>query len=141
MKYSFFLYLQSLPRDLPPTIISQGEDFKPVQGQSEWSSDESPEEKFTTEEPRLKRRLNLKAGVSHWTRLIYLLDIRVRTRACIYHISRNYTLKIQLRSETGFTYLYFINYCAIIKLMISFYKVLVFQCLRVTFEHNPQVIK
>ncbi|XP_029996903.1 caspase recruitment domain-containing protein 11 isoform X1 [Sphaeramia orbicularis] len=53
---------QSLPRDLPPMIISQGEGFKPVQGQSEWSSDESPEEKFFSEEPRLKRRPNLKAG-------------------------------------------------------------------------------
>uniref|UniRef100_A0A672YC72 Caspase recruitment domain family, member 11 n=1 Tax=Sphaeramia orbicularis TaxID=375764 RepID=A0A672YC72_9TELE len=56
---------QSLPRDLPPMIISQGEGFKPVQGQSEWSSDESPEEKFFSEEPRLKRRPNLKAGVSN----------------------------------------------------------------------------
>ncbi|XP_028456431.1 caspase recruitment domain-containing protein 11 [Perca flavescens] len=51
---------QSLPRDLPPTIISQAGDFKPIQGQSEWSSDESPEEKFLSEEPRLKRRPNLK---------------------------------------------------------------------------------
>uniref|UniRef100_A0A8C9XYW1 Caspase recruitment domain family member 11 n=1 Tax=Sander lucioperca TaxID=283035 RepID=A0A8C9XYW1_SANLU len=56
---------QSLPRDLPPTIISQAEDFKPIQGQSEWSSDESPEEKLSSEEPRLKRRPNLKAVVSH----------------------------------------------------------------------------
>ncbi|XP_026218115.1 caspase recruitment domain-containing protein 11 isoform X2 [Anabas testudineus] len=53
---------QTLPRDLPPTIISQGEDFKPVQGQSEWSSDESPEDRIN-EEPRLKRRPNLKAGI------------------------------------------------------------------------------
>ncbi|XP_029914774.1 caspase recruitment domain-containing protein 11 isoform X2 [Myripristis murdjan] len=53
---------QSLPRDLPPTIISQGEEFKPVQGQSECSSDESPEEKFFPEEPRLRRRPNLKAA-------------------------------------------------------------------------------
>ncbi|XP_071402218.1 caspase recruitment domain-containing protein 11 isoform X1 [Centroberyx affinis] len=52
---------QSLPRDLPPTIISQGEDFKPVQGQSECSSDES-QEKFLHDEPRLKRRPNLKAA-------------------------------------------------------------------------------
>uniref|UniRef100_A0A3B4Y4J7 Caspase recruitment domain family member 11 n=1 Tax=Seriola lalandi dorsalis TaxID=1841481 RepID=A0A3B4Y4J7_SERLL len=55
---------QTLPRDLPPTIISQGEEFKPAHGQSEWSSDESPEEKFLPEEPRLKRRPNLKAVVS-----------------------------------------------------------------------------
>ncbi|KAF7651407.1 hypothetical protein LDENG_00111370 [Lucifuga dentata] len=54
--------VSSFPRDLPPTIISQGEEFKPVQGQSEWSSDESPEEKIVSEEPRLKRRPNLKAG-------------------------------------------------------------------------------
>uniref|UniRef100_A0A6D2XVZ3 CARD domain-containing protein n=1 Tax=Takifugu rubripes TaxID=31033 RepID=A0A6D2XVZ3_TAKRU len=32
-------------------------------GQSEWSSDESPEDRFLSEEPRLRRRLNLKAGV------------------------------------------------------------------------------
>ncbi|XP_039976012.1 caspase recruitment domain-containing protein 11 isoform X2 [Xiphias gladius] len=53
---------QSLPRDLPPPIISKGEEFKPVSGQSGWSSDESPEEKVLSEEPRLKRRPNLKAG-------------------------------------------------------------------------------
>ncbi|KAM4634344.1 caspase recruitment domain-containing protein 11 isoform 2-T2 [Polymixia lowei] len=53
---------QSLPRDMPPTIISQGEGFKPAQGQSECSSDELPEEKFfLNEEPRLRRRPNLKA--------------------------------------------------------------------------------
>uniref|UniRef100_UPI0037E8A83C caspase recruitment domain-containing protein 11 n=1 Tax=Semicossyphus pulcher TaxID=241346 RepID=UPI0037E8A83C len=51
----------SLPRDMPRAIISQGEELKPVPGQSEWSSDESPEDKFLSEEPRLKRRPNLKA--------------------------------------------------------------------------------
>ncbi|XP_034047240.1 caspase recruitment domain-containing protein 11 [Thalassophryne amazonica] len=50
----------SLPRDLPPAIISPGEDFKPLQGQSEWSSDESPEEKCPPEKPRLVRRPNIK---------------------------------------------------------------------------------
>ncbi|XP_076020706.1 caspase recruitment domain-containing protein 11 isoform X2 [Genypterus blacodes] len=54
--------ISSLPRDLPPTIISQGEAFKPAPVQSEWSSDESPEEKIIAEEPRLRRRPNLKAG-------------------------------------------------------------------------------
>ncbi|KAM8845346.1 caspase recruitment domain-containing protein 11 [Spinachia spinachia] len=49
----------TLPRDLPPTIFSQVVDDKPVQDQSEWSSDESP---LTSDEPRLKRRPNLKAG-------------------------------------------------------------------------------
>ncbi|KAM7386509.1 hypothetical protein PAMA_009221 [Pampus argenteus] len=49
---------QTLARDMPPTIISQVEEFKPAQVQSEWSSDESPE--FLSEEPRLKRRPNLK---------------------------------------------------------------------------------
>uniref|UniRef100_I3JPD1 Caspase recruitment domain family member 11 n=1 Tax=Oreochromis niloticus TaxID=8128 RepID=I3JPD1_ORENI len=63
---------QSLPRDLPPSIISQGEDCKLVQGQSECSSDESPDDKFFSEEPRLKRRLNLKAGVSY--SLLNLID-------------------------------------------------------------------
>ncbi|XP_053708161.1 caspase recruitment domain-containing protein 11 isoform X2 [Synchiropus splendidus] len=46
---------QSLPRDLPLTIISQAE-MKPCR--SEWSSDESHE----VEEPRLRRRPNLKAA-------------------------------------------------------------------------------
>eukprot|EP00064_Thunnus_orientalis_P005899 superscaffoldBa00000595_g5913 len=54
---------QNPQKDVPMTVISQGEEFKPVQGQSECSSDESPEEKFTAEEPRLKRRPNLKAGL------------------------------------------------------------------------------
>ncbi|XP_037545383.1 caspase recruitment domain-containing protein 11 [Nematolebias whitei] len=48
---------QNFPRDLTPPIISPG------QGQSEWSSDESPEEKVQPEKPRLKRRPNLKAGI------------------------------------------------------------------------------
>ncbi|XP_040918614.1 caspase recruitment domain-containing protein 11 isoform X2 [Toxotes jaculatrix] len=62
MSKDIVLDQHSLPRDLPPTIISQVEDFKSAPGQSEWSSDESPEEKATSEEPRLKRRHNLKAG-------------------------------------------------------------------------------
>nr|XP_019962169.1 PREDICTED: caspase recruitment domain-containing protein 11 [Paralichthys olivaceus] len=53
---------QTLPRDLPQTTISQGDGFRPIAVQSEWSSDESPEEKHFCEEPRLKRRPNLKAG-------------------------------------------------------------------------------
>ncbi|XP_062263676.1 caspase recruitment domain-containing protein 11 isoform X3 [Platichthys flesus] len=52
---------QTLPRDLRPTIASQGEGFKPIPGQSEWSSDDSPEERQISEEPRLRRRPNLKA--------------------------------------------------------------------------------
>ncbi|XP_010750435.1 caspase recruitment domain-containing protein 11 [Larimichthys crocea] len=50
----------TLPRDVPPTIISQEEEFKPIEGQTEWSSDESPEDKLVPEEPRLRRRPNLK---------------------------------------------------------------------------------
>ncbi|KAJ7992001.1 hypothetical protein DPEC_G00274060 [Dallia pectoralis] len=55
---------QSLPRDLPPTIISHvmGEEPKSI-GQSDGSSDESPEEKFFLQEPRLKRRPNLKGVI------------------------------------------------------------------------------
>lgn len=49
----------SLPRDFPPKSISEGEDLKPAPCQSEWSSDESPEEK----EPRFRRRLNIKAMI------------------------------------------------------------------------------
>ncbi|XP_036828137.1 LOW QUALITY PROTEIN: caspase recruitment domain-containing protein 11-like [Oncorhynchus mykiss] len=56
---------QSLPRDIPPTVIAQvmGEEPKSL-GQSEGSSDESPEEKFFLPEPRLKRRPNLKAVIT-----------------------------------------------------------------------------
>ncbi|XP_071330353.1 caspase recruitment domain-containing protein 11 isoform X2 [Trachinotus anak] len=42
---------QSLPRDVPPAIISHGDEFKPTPGQSEWSSDESPEEKIRVKSP------------------------------------------------------------------------------------------
>ncbi|XP_034448253.1 caspase recruitment domain-containing protein 11 isoform X1 [Hippoglossus hippoglossus] len=52
---------QSLPRDLRPIIVSQGEGFKPIPGQSEWSSDDSPEERHISEESRLRRKPNLKA--------------------------------------------------------------------------------
>ncbi|XP_049416618.1 caspase recruitment domain-containing protein 11 isoform X1 [Epinephelus fuscoguttatus] len=72
---------QSLPRDLPPTIISQAEDFKPVQVQSEWSSDESPEEKFTSEEPRLKRRPNLKGGNRAKSPVCAPRDLQVNSEA------------------------------------------------------------
>ncbi|KAM3598610.1 uncharacterized protein V6R79_020384 [Siganus canaliculatus] len=51
---------QSLPRDLPPTIISEGEDAKPTQ-EAEWSSDDLPEDKSLPEKPRLQRRPNLKS--------------------------------------------------------------------------------
>ncbi|XP_068605496.1 caspase recruitment domain-containing protein 11 [Brachionichthys hirsutus] len=53
---------QSLPGGPPLTIISQGAEFKPIQGQSGWSSDESPEDKDLAEKPRLKRRPIVKAG-------------------------------------------------------------------------------
>uniref|UniRef100_A0A672I8V4 Caspase recruitment domain family, member 11 n=1 Tax=Salarias fasciatus TaxID=181472 RepID=A0A672I8V4_SALFA len=53
----------SLPKDLPPPSTSPGEEFRAPPGQSGWSSDESPE-KLLPEEPRLKRRPNLKAVVS-----------------------------------------------------------------------------
>lgn len=53
----------SLPRDFTPKSISEGDELKPAPCQSEWSSDESPEEKFFTEEPRFKRRPNIKAMI------------------------------------------------------------------------------
>ncbi|XP_029945178.1 caspase recruitment domain-containing protein 11 isoform X2 [Salarias fasciatus] len=52
----------SLPKDLPPPSTSPGEEFRAPPGQSGWSSDESPE-KLLPEEPRLKRRPNLKAVI------------------------------------------------------------------------------
>ncbi|XP_077590608.1 caspase recruitment domain-containing protein 11 isoform X2 [Stigmatopora nigra] len=51
---------QIIPRDLVPNFLFQRE-YKPAQGLSEWSSDESPEERLFPEESRLKRRPNLKA--------------------------------------------------------------------------------
>ncbi|KAM6957855.1 caspase recruitment domain-containing protein 11 [Aplochiton taeniatus] len=50
---------QSLPRDIPLTMTNHEEEPKAL-AQSEASSDESPEEKFFLQEPRLKRRKNLK---------------------------------------------------------------------------------
>ncbi|XP_051905942.1 caspase recruitment domain-containing protein 11 isoform X2 [Hippocampus zosterae] len=52
---------QSLPKDIHTTILFQRE-LKSCQGQSEWSSDESPEERILPEESRLRRRPNLKAA-------------------------------------------------------------------------------
>ncbi|XP_043956643.1 caspase recruitment domain-containing protein 11 isoform X3 [Gambusia affinis] len=49
---------QSLPRDMPLPIISHAAEDKQC-----WSSDESHEEKCPSDEPRLKRRPNLKAGL------------------------------------------------------------------------------
>nr|XP_046271555.1 caspase recruitment domain-containing protein 11 [Scatophagus argus] len=72
---------QSLPRDLPVTIISLGEGFKPIQGQSEGSSDESPEDKFLSEEPRLKRRRNLKPGNRVKSPLCVPKDFHVNSEA------------------------------------------------------------
>lgn len=69
-----FFFRQSLPRDLPPTIIPSGEELKSLQGQSELSSDESPEDRFLSDEPRLRRRLNLKAGVSCCTHTLPLMS-------------------------------------------------------------------
>ncbi|XP_069005724.1 caspase recruitment domain-containing protein 11 isoform X3 [Embiotoca jacksoni] len=57
---------QSLPRDLPPTIIPQE---KKLQGPQEWSSDESPEDKLLSEQPRLRRRLNLKGVCKYQNRV------------------------------------------------------------------------
>uniref|UniRef100_A0A3B3BE21 Caspase recruitment domain family, member 11 n=1 Tax=Oryzias melastigma TaxID=30732 RepID=A0A3B3BE21_ORYME len=64
---------QSLPRDFPPAIISQMEDSK--QPQSEWSSDESHEEKLSSEGHRLIRRPNLKATVSECLHVSHHLSL------------------------------------------------------------------
>ncbi|XP_072299870.1 caspase recruitment domain-containing protein 11 [Eucyclogobius newberryi] len=50
----------TLPRDFAPKCMSSEEEFKPT---PEWSSDESPEEKFFSEEPRFRRRPNIKAMI------------------------------------------------------------------------------
>ncbi|KAM6905367.1 caspase recruitment domain-containing protein 11 [Xenentodon cancila] len=72
---------QSLPRDLPPTIISQVEDFKPGQGQSEWSSDESHEEKSQPPKPRLTRRPNLKERNRARSPVCTLKDLQANAEA------------------------------------------------------------
>ncbi|XP_061892597.1 caspase recruitment domain-containing protein 11 isoform X4 [Entelurus aequoreus] len=53
---------QTLLRDSTPTIFGQGE-LKLAPGQSEWSSDDSPDDRIP-DEPRLRRRPNLKANRS-----------------------------------------------------------------------------
>lgn len=59
---------------MPLTIVSHEAGFKPIHSQSEWSSDESPEDKILPEEHRLKRRPNLKAGVGDSPLLIYCAE-------------------------------------------------------------------
>ncbi|XP_013868318.1 caspase recruitment domain-containing protein 11 isoform X2 [Austrofundulus limnaeus] len=90
---------QSLPRDLPPPIISPGQG----QGQSEWSSDESHEEKFQSEKPRLKRRPNLKAvGIrakSPVSNLPINLDTSQRAAAALF--SGGDFLDIQMPNVNG----------------------------------------
>ncbi|CAN9505834.1 unnamed protein product [Ophioblennius macclurei] len=53
----------NLLKDLPRTTVPAGEEFKPTPCQSEWSSDESPEDKFQQKDHRLRRRPNLKAVI------------------------------------------------------------------------------
>ncbi|XP_022612732.1 caspase recruitment domain-containing protein 11 [Seriola dumerili] len=90
---------QTLPRDLPPTIISQGEEFKPAHGQSEWSSDESPEEKFLPEEPRLKRRPNLKAGIRVKSPICVPKDSHVNSEVAPPAVNGGDFLEIQMSNQ------------------------------------------
>ncbi|XP_023251540.1 caspase recruitment domain-containing protein 11 isoform X2 [Seriola lalandi dorsalis] len=90
---------QTLPRDLPPTIISQGEEFKPAHGQSEWSSDESPEEKFLPEEPRLKRRPNLKAVIRVKSPICVPKDSHVNSDAAPPAVNGGDFLEIQMSNH------------------------------------------
>uniref|UniRef100_A0AAV2KFY9 CARD domain-containing protein n=1 Tax=Knipowitschia caucasica TaxID=637954 RepID=A0AAV2KFY9_KNICA len=53
----------TLLRDFAPKSMSEEEEFKAAPCQTEWSSDESPEEKFFTEDHRFKRRPNIKAMI------------------------------------------------------------------------------
>ncbi|XP_041863384.1 caspase recruitment domain-containing protein 11 [Melanotaenia boesemani] len=66
---------QSLPRDFLPTIISQ----VGTQGQSEWSSDESHEEKPPLEKPPLKRRPNLKSPKRVKSPVFLVKDIQLNS--------------------------------------------------------------
>ncbi|XP_033826622.1 caspase recruitment domain-containing protein 11 [Periophthalmus magnuspinnatus] len=59
----------TLPRDFAPKSISEEEEFKPAPGQSEWSSDESPEERLNSEVQRFRRRPNIKAMVKDGIRV------------------------------------------------------------------------
>ncbi|KAM4535437.1 caspase recruitment domain-containing protein 11 isoform 2-T2 [Fundulus diaphanus] len=67
---------QSLPRDMPLPIISHAAEDK-----QDWSSDESHEEKSQSEEPRLKRRLNLKAGIRAKSPVSVLKDLQINSDA------------------------------------------------------------
>uniref|UniRef100_A0A146YQB4 Caspase recruitment domain family member 11 n=1 Tax=Fundulus heteroclitus TaxID=8078 RepID=A0A146YQB4_FUNHE len=67
---------QSLPRDMPLPIISHAAEDK-----QDWSSDESHEEKSQSEEPRLKRRLNLKAGIRAKSPVSVLKDLHINSDA------------------------------------------------------------
>ncbi|XP_063041227.1 caspase recruitment domain-containing protein 11 isoform X2 [Engraulis encrasicolus] len=111
---------QSLPRDIPSTIISHaalGQQDPKIEGPSEDSGDESPEDnKFFMPETRFKRRPNLKgAGVSirneanrrnrhkHFLYLslsrlhscaITFLHLFLAVTGCFYSMSRDVSLQI-----------------------------------------------
>ncbi|XP_024127743.1 caspase recruitment domain-containing protein 11 [Oryzias melastigma] len=86
---------QSLPRDFPPAIISQMEDSK--QPQSEWSSDESHEEKLSSEGHRLIRRPNLKATRAK-SPVCTLKDTQFTSEGCQRAANQADLLRIQMPS-------------------------------------------
>ncbi|XP_061604219.1 caspase recruitment domain-containing protein 11 isoform X2 [Phyllopteryx taeniolatus] len=92
---------QSLPRDLPPTILCQRE-LKPAQGQSEWSSDESPEERILPEESRLRRRPNLKAVLRYRNDSIQSMQPEPPEKASLYRRERENENDFQPRSLSDF---------------------------------------
>ncbi|MEQ2261598.1 hypothetical protein XENORESO_012625, partial [Xenotaenia resolanae] len=87
---------QSLPRDMPLPIISHAAEDK-----QEWSSDESPEDKCPFEEPRLKRRPNLKAGIRAKSPVSVFKELHINSDASQRPINGGDFLDIQTPNING----------------------------------------
>ncbi|XP_020506976.2 caspase recruitment domain-containing protein 11 [Labrus bergylta] len=91
----------SLPRDMSLAIISKREGLKPGPGQSEWSSDESPEDKLLPDEPRLKRRLHPKAVIRVKSPICVPKDLQTEPEAAqpaVLSVNGGDCLEIQTRN-------------------------------------------
>ncbi|XP_027897696.1 caspase recruitment domain-containing protein 11 isoform X1 [Xiphophorus couchianus] len=86
---------QSLPRDMPLPIISHAAEDKQC-----WSSDESHEEKCPSDEPRLKRRPNLKAGLRCKSPVLGLRDSPITSDASHRTVNGDF-LEIQTPNVNG----------------------------------------
>uniref|UniRef100_A0A8C6S8E9 Caspase recruitment domain family, member 11 n=1 Tax=Neogobius melanostomus TaxID=47308 RepID=A0A8C6S8E9_9GOBI len=69
--------------------LDQIDKTSPAPCQSEWSSDDSPEEKFFTEEPRFRRRLNIKAMVNVHSRMVTFCSSKMSVNEIVNLRGRN----------------------------------------------------